>query len=80
MLPIHLNELILSTRIVSHNTNNVMDNRASLSCSVLIIAVKDPVLTANRIINLSFVVEPNLNNRAFYGFDGNATKSKVSSD
>ena len=54
MLPLHLNELILLTRIVSHNTNNVIDNCASLSCSVLIIAVKDPVLTGNRIINLLF--------------------------
>ena len=54
MLPLHLNELILPTRIASHNNNNVMDNCASLSCSVLIIAVKDPVLAANRIINVQF--------------------------
>ena len=49
MLPLHLNELIMFTRIVSHNNNNnnAMDNCASLSSSVLIIAVKDPVLAAN---------------------------------
>ena len=35
---------------------------------------------ANYGTEYSFVVEPNLNNRAFVGFDGNATKSKIFSD